>query len=38
AKFKMGEIAATQLIDKIERREQDIARQFLIKPELIIRK
>jgi len=38
SKFKMGEIAATQLIDKIERMEEGIARQFLVKPKLIIRK
>ncbi|MBN2323967.1 MAG: LacI family DNA-binding transcriptional regulator [Spirochaetes bacterium] len=37
-KFKMGEIAAAQLIDKIERKEKRITRQFLIRPELVIRK
>jgi len=37
-KFRMGEIAASQLIDKIERNEAGIARQFLIEPKLIVRK
>jgi LacI family transcriptional regulator len=37
-KFKMGEIAAAQLIDKIERKEKRITRQFLVRPELVIRK
>jgi len=34
----MGETTAPQLIDKIERMEEGIARQFLVKPKLIIRK
>jgi len=38
SKFRMGEIAASQLIDKIERKEHGIARQFLVKPKLIVRK
>jgi DNA-binding LacI/PurR family transcriptional regulator len=33
----MGEIAASQLVDKIERAERGIARQFLIQPKLIER-
>jgi LacI family transcriptional regulator len=36
-KFRMGEIAASQLIDKIERAERGIARQFLIQPKLVER-
>jgi LacI family transcriptional regulator len=35
--FRMGEIAASQLVDKIERAERGIARQFLIQPKLIER-
>jgi LacI family transcriptional regulator len=38
SKFRMGEIAACQLIDKIERKERGIARQLLVKPKLIVRK
>ncbi len=38
SKFRMGEIAASQLIDKIEREEQGIARQLLVKPNLAVRK
>jgi DNA-binding LacI/PurR family transcriptional regulator len=37
-KFKMGEIAAARLIENIERRGKRITRQFLVRPELIIRK
>jgi len=37
-KFKMGEMAASQLIDKIDRDEVGVARQILVKPKLIIRK
>ncbi len=36
-KFRMGEIAASQLVDKIERAERGVARQFLIQPKLIER-
>jgi len=36
-KFRMGEIAASQLVDKIERAERGAARQFLIQPKLIER-
>lgn len=36
-KFRMGEIAASQLIDKIERGEQGVARQFLTQPKIIVR-
>jgi DNA-binding LacI/PurR family transcriptional regulator len=37
-KFKMGEIAARQLVDRIERGEQGVSRQFLVEPTLVIRK
>jgi LacI family transcriptional regulator len=36
-KFRMGEIAASQLVDKIERGERGVARQFLIQPRLVER-
>ena len=36
-KFRMGEIAASQLVDKIERGERGVARQFLIQPKLVER-
>ena len=36
-KFRMGEIAASQLVDKIERAERGVARQFLIQPKLVER-
>ncbi len=36
-KFRMGEIAASQLVDKIERAERGISRQFLIQPKLVER-
>jgi LacI family transcriptional regulator len=36
-KFKMGELAAQHLIDKIERGEEGVARQFLVEPSLVIR-
>jgi DNA-binding LacI/PurR family transcriptional regulator len=35
--FRMGEIGASQLIDKIERAERGVARQFLIQPKLVVR-
>ena len=35
--FRMGEIGASQLIDKIERAERGVARQFLIQPKLVER-
>jgi LacI family transcriptional regulator len=37
-KFKMGELAARQLIDQIERKGEGVARQFLVKPSLVVRK
>ncbi len=37
AKYKMGEIAAQQLLYKIEQDDEGVARQFLVKPKLIIR-
>jgi DNA-binding LacI/PurR family transcriptional regulator len=36
-KFRMGKIAATQLIEMIEKKERGLSRQFVMKPELIIR-
>ena len=36
-KYRMGEMAASQLVDKIERAERGVARQFLIQPKLIER-
>ena len=35
--FRMGEIGASQLIDKIERAEMGVSRQFLIQPKLVER-
>jgi LacI family transcriptional regulator len=37
-KFKMGELAARLLIDRIERGEEGAARQFLLTPSLVVRK
>ena len=37
-KFKMGELAARQLIDQIESGKEGVARQFLVEPSLVVRK
>jgi DNA-binding LacI/PurR family transcriptional regulator len=37
-KFKMGELAARQLIDQIERGREGVVRQFLVEPSLVVRK
>lgn len=36
-KFRMGEIAATQLIKMVQGQDEEVASQWLIEPELIIR-
>ncbi|MCL6087209.1 MAG: substrate-binding domain-containing protein [Actinobacteria bacterium] len=36
-KYKMGEIAANELLMKIRNKEENVAKQILIKPVLVIR-
>ena len=36
-KYELGKVAASNLVEKIKKKEKEISRNFLFKPKLIIR-